>query len=83
LIGSCLNKATIQKPAECSHPSLGCFSHTAKLQNAWVRAARILEVQAVRATVVQAGRHTIVLFAEGNPIYALDNQCPHMGFSLR
>ncbi len=32
--------------------------------------------------VVQAGRYTIVLFAEGDRIYALDNRCPHMGFPL-
>ncbi len=48
----------------------------------WVQVARVSEVQAAGAMVVQAGHHTIALFAEGDRIYALDNRCPHMGFPL-
>jgi nitrite reductase/ring-hydroxylating ferredoxin subunit len=52
-------------------------------QETWVRVARVSEVQATGVHVVQAGRYTIALFAEGDRIYAVDNRCPHMGFPLR
>jgi nitrite reductase/ring-hydroxylating ferredoxin subunit len=51
-------------------------------QETWVRVARVSEVQATGVHVVQAGRYTIALFAEGDRIYAVDNRCPHMGFPL-
>ncbi|WP_322798617.1 Rieske (2Fe-2S) protein, partial [Thermoflexus sp.] len=50
--------------------------------DAWVRVARVSEVQAAGARVVQVGGYTLALFAEGDRIYALDNRCPHMGFPL-
>ena len=33
-------------------------------------------------TVVTGAGQTIVVFAQGDEIYALDNRCPHMGFPL-
>ena len=48
----------------------------------WVQVARVPEVRAAGVYVVQAGRYTIALFAEGDRIYAVDNRCPHMGFPL-
>lgn len=48
----------------------------------YVRAARVEEVRAQGRLLVQADGHAIVLFAQGDHIYAVDNRCPHMGFPL-
>ena len=48
----------------------------------YVRAARLADVQTVGCKVVQLEKHTVVLFAYRDKIYALDNRCPHMGFPL-
>lgn len=50
--------------------------------DAWVRVARVSDMQAAGAMVVRVGNSTLALFAEGDRIYALDNRCPHMGFPL-
>ncbi len=46
------------------------------------RVAKAADVQAAGRLVVQARGATLVLFAVGERIYALDNRCPHMGFPL-
>lgn len=48
----------------------------------FVRAASLEEVQTAGRLVVQLDGHAIVLFAQGDRIYAVDNRCPHMGFPL-
>jgi nitrite reductase/ring-hydroxylating ferredoxin subunit len=48
----------------------------------YVRAARLAEVQAVGCLPLQLKGHTLVLFAHGDTVYAVDNRCPHMGFPL-
>ena len=47
-----------------------------------VRAASLAELRAAGRLVVSLDRHTIVLFAEGDDVHAVDNRCPHMGFPL-
>ena len=47
-----------------------------------VRVASLAEVQDKGCFPVQVAGHTLVLFAQGEQIYALDNRCPHMGFPL-
>src|ERR671931_359942 len=47
-----------------------------------VRAASLAELRAAGRLVVSLDRHTIVLFAEGDDVHAIDNRCPHMGFPL-
>lgn len=48
----------------------------------YIRAAGIQEVRANGRLLVQADGHAIVLFVQGDQIYAVDNRCPHMGFPL-
>lgn len=47
-----------------------------------VRVASLAELKATNCLTVQAERHTIVLFAYADRVYAVDNRCPHMGFPL-
>ena len=47
-----------------------------------VRAADLDELRAAGRLVVHAGGHTLVLFADGDEVRAVDNRCPHMGFPL-
>src|SRR5207248_6989468 len=47
-----------------------------------VRAASVQEVEAKGRLVGHVEGHTLVLFAEGGEIFAVDNRCPHMGFPL-
>lgn len=47
-----------------------------------VRVASLAELKVTNCLTVQAERHTIVLFAYGDKVYAVDNRCPHMGFPL-
>jgi nitrite reductase/ring-hydroxylating ferredoxin subunit len=47
-----------------------------------VRAADLEELRAAGRLVVHVGGHTIVLFADGDEVRAVDNRCPHMGFPL-
>lgn len=47
-----------------------------------VRAATLAEVQTAGRLVVQLDGHAVVLFAQGDRIFAVDNRCPHMGFPL-
>ncbi len=42
----------------------------------------IEELRQRQPRVVSAGGRTIVLFVQGDDVYALDNRCPHMGFPL-
>jgi nitrite reductase/ring-hydroxylating ferredoxin subunit len=55
---------------------------TAVASDRLVRAASLAELQAAGRLVVRVDRHTIVLFAEGDDVHAVDNRCPHMGFPL-
>jgi nitrite reductase/ring-hydroxylating ferredoxin subunit len=48
----------------------------------YVYAASLDEVRDKAALAVQVEGHTLVLFAYGERIYAVDNRCPHMGFPL-
>src|SRR6478736_932448 len=47
-----------------------------------VRAASLSELREAGRLVVHVDRHTLVLFAEGEDVHAVDNRCPHMGFPL-
>ncbi|MBM2823038.1 MAG: Rieske (2Fe-2S) protein [Thermoleophilia bacterium] len=51
--------------------------------NELVRAASLSELRAEGRLVVNAGGHTICLFADGDEVHAVDNRCPHMGFPLQ
>lgn len=53
---------------------------TSKAQ--YKRAANLADVRRTGCSVVHVDGHTIVLFAHGERIYAVDNRCPHMGFPL-
>jgi nitrite reductase/ring-hydroxylating ferredoxin subunit len=46
------------------------------------RAASLAELRAKGRLVVSLNGNTIVLFAEGDEVFAVDNRCPHMGFPL-
>jgi nitrite reductase/ring-hydroxylating ferredoxin subunit len=46
------------------------------------RVADLAELRAAGRLVVSAGGHTLVLFADGDDVRAVDNRCPHMGFPL-
>ena len=48
----------------------------------FVRVASETELRQTNCLTVQAGGHTLVLFAYGDDVYAVDNRCPHMGFPL-
>lgn len=48
----------------------------------FVRVADLAELRKTNVLTVQAGGHTLVLFAYGDDVYAVDNRCPHMGFPL-
>ncbi|MBC7810134.1 MAG: Rieske (2Fe-2S) protein [Burkholderiales bacterium] len=47
-----------------------------------VRVAAVADVRERNCLSAQAEGHTLVLFAYGDQIYAVDNRCPHMGFPL-
>src|SRR5438309_8818246 len=47
-----------------------------------VRAADLDELRAAGRLVVHTSGHTLVLFADGDEVRAVDNRCPHMGFPL-
>ncbi len=55
---------------------------TATASTSLVRAASLSELRAAGRLVVHLDRHTLVLFAEGDDVHAVDNRCPHMGFPL-
>ncbi len=48
----------------------------------FVRVADFAELKQANCLTVQANGHTLVLFAYGDDVYAVDNRCPHMGFPL-
>ncbi len=48
----------------------------------FVRVASLAAVRERNCLSVQADRHTLVLFAYDERVYAVDNRCPHMGFPL-
>ncbi len=48
----------------------------------FVYAASLAEVRDQGALAVTVEGHTLVLFAYGDRVYAVDNRCPHMGFPL-
>ncbi|MBC6936479.1 MAG: Rieske (2Fe-2S) protein [Chloroflexi bacterium] len=48
----------------------------------YILAARLDEVREKAALAVQVEGHTLVLFAYGERVYAVDNRCPHMSFPL-
>ena len=48
----------------------------------FVRAADVDEVRDKACLAAQVEGHTLVLFAYGDRVYAVDNRCPHMGFPL-
>ncbi|MFN2123607.1 MAG: Rieske (2Fe-2S) protein [Candidatus Promineifilaceae bacterium] len=52
------------------------------IKSEYVRAASVAEVAQRGCMTVHVGGHMIVLFANGDSFYALDNRCPHMGFPL-
>jgi class 3 adenylate cyclase/nitrite reductase/ring-hydroxylating ferredoxin subunit len=48
----------------------------------FVRVATLEELRAAGRLVVQADGYTLVLFLDGERVFAVDNRCPHMGFPL-
>ena len=48
----------------------------------YVRVARLDELRAKRMMVVKGERCPILVVWHDDRIYALDNRCPHLGFSL-
>ncbi|MBI4506092.1 MAG: Rieske 2Fe-2S domain-containing protein [Chloroflexi bacterium] len=48
----------------------------------YVRAARVVDVDAAGCAVVHVEGHTLALLRHGGRIHAIDNRCPHMGFPL-
>ena len=48
----------------------------------WSRVASYAELKDTNCLTVTIDGHTLVLFAYGNHVYAVDNRCPHMGFPL-
>src|SRR5215510_5842114 len=48
----------------------------------FVRAASMNDLHGKGAIAANVDGHTIVLFAYGEQVYAVDNRCPHMGFPL-
>lgn len=48
----------------------------------WTRVASYAELKQTNCLTVTVERHTLVLFAYGDNVYAVDNRCPHMGFPL-
>ena len=48
----------------------------------YVFAAKVADVRAAGCLPAQVEGHALVLFAQGERFYALDNRCPHMGFPL-
>ncbi|MEH2290989.1 Rieske (2Fe-2S) protein [Nostoc sp.] len=51
--------------------------------DAYIRVAKLAEVQAAGSLLVHKEKHTIALFYSNNTVYAIDNRCPHMGFPLQ
>jgi len=51
-------------------------------ENGIQRVASLKAVEAAGCLPVQAGGHTLALFAHGGRVWAVDNRCPHMGFPL-
>lgn len=47
-----------------------------------ILAARVDDVRSQGRLLIQADGHAVVLVADGDHIYAVDNRCPHMGFPL-
>lgn len=48
----------------------------------FTRAASLHDLKGKGAISANIDGHTIVLFAYGEQVYAVDNRCPHMGFPL-
>src|SRR6266498_233844 len=48
----------------------------------FVRAADFDDLHDKACIAAQVEGHTLVLFAYGDRVYAVDNRCPHMGFPL-
>src|SRR5262245_44664486 len=48
----------------------------------WSKACSIAELRERKVIAVKRDGRSIVLFAEGDQLYAVDNRCPHMGFPL-
>jgi nitrite reductase/ring-hydroxylating ferredoxin subunit len=46
------------------------------------KVADLAELRVAGRLVVSADGHTLVLFADGDNVRAVDNRCPHMGFPL-
>jgi nitrite reductase/ring-hydroxylating ferredoxin subunit len=51
-------------------------------ESGWQRAAALSELAATGRKTVHLGGRTLVLWQDGEQVYALDNRCPHMGFPL-
>jgi len=48
----------------------------------FLRAGTIEELKSKRRLVVRGSHRPILVVADGDRVYALDNRCPHMGFPL-
>ena len=47
-----------------------------------IHVAPLAELERDGVKVVQAGAHSVAVFARNGQVYAVDNRCPHMGFPL-
>lgn len=56
--------------------------HTHSRTASLTYATTLTDLKKTNCQTVQLGDHTIVLFAYGEQVYAVDNRCPHMGFPL-
>jgi nitrite reductase/ring-hydroxylating ferredoxin subunit len=68
---------TRRRPAQTTTPA-----HAENTLHGWLRAATLPELEATGSKTVHLGGRTLVLWRDGEPVYALDNRCPHMGFPL-
>ena len=48
----------------------------------WVSAGSLEALRAEGRKVISAGGRTLLVVADGDEVFALDNRCPHMGFPL-
>jgi nitrite reductase/ring-hydroxylating ferredoxin subunit len=53
------------------------------INDRYVRAATLADVQAKGSLRVNLEKHVIALFYSNDQVYAIDNRCPHMGFPLQ
>jgi nitrite reductase/ring-hydroxylating ferredoxin subunit len=51
-------------------------------EDTWIIVATLTELREARVKVVAGHDRRIAVFADGDAVYAVENNCPHMGFPL-